>query len=509
MKMSSRAQLAAVDLGSNSFRLIIGRIESSPVGDQILPIDQLKETVRLAAGLNESGVLSDSAQERALTTLQRFGERLRAFHPDRVRAVATNTFRVARNATEFLGRAREALGFPIEVIAGREEARLIYLGAAHSLPADGQSRLVIDIGGGSTECIVGTDYSSQLLESIPLGCVNLTQRFFPEGQVDRDRYQQAQLMCRDAISPLAARYRAAGWKSAIGTSGSAKAFWAIMQADFGEDVLSTERLAELEALLLKAGHIDRVKLEGLKADRRPVIAGGLAMMSALFEEFGITALSYCDGALREGVLYDLLGRSSGEDMRAVTVAQMIRRHQLDAAHGDAVAALATTLYDQISPPAQQAPDDTTQNEDLQARRQQLQWAAQLSEIGLSIGHSDFHKHGNYILAHCDMPGFSEAEQQALALLVLGQSGGLTKMRSRITDPQDWVRMLCLRLAIIFHRRRDGIHAPDMRLKMKPQGPRLDLGQAWLDAHPLTRQSLEQEAAEWTRAGPWTLTLRMI
>jgi exopolyphosphatase/guanosine-5'-triphosphate,3'-diphosphate pyrophosphatase len=504
MKMSSRAQLAAVDLGSNSFRLIIGRIESSPVGDQILPLDQLKETVRLAAGLNESGLLSESAQERALSTLQRFGERLRAFHPDRVRAVATNTFRVARNATEFLGRARQALGFPIEVIAGREEARLIYLGAAHSLPVDDQARLVIDIGGGSTECIVGTNYESGLLESIPLGCVNLTQRFFPEGVVDRQRYQQAKLMCRDAISPLSARYRSAGWRSAIGTSGSAKAIWAIVQADFGEDALSAERLAELEAILLRAGHVDRVKLEGLKADRRPVIAGGLAMMSALFEEFGIDSLSYCDGALREGVLYDLLGRSSGEDMRAVTVAQMRRRHQLDAAHGDALAALATTLYDQISQNGEAQQDAA----DIQARRQQLQWAAQLCEIGLSIGHADFHKHGAYILAHCDMPGFSEAEQQDLALLVLGQSGGLTKMQARVIDTHDWLRMLCLRLALIFHRRRDGILAPDMRLRMKPTGARLDLGQAWLEDHPLTRQSLEQEVAEWNRAGPWSLTLRL-
>ena len=504
MKMTSRTQLAAVDLGSNSFRLIIGRIEHSPVGDQILPIDQIKETVRLAAGLNESGMLSASAQDRALATLQRFGERLRTFHPDKVRAVATNTFRVARNATEFLVRARDALGFPIEVIAGREEARLIYLGAAHSLPLDGQPRLVVDIGGGSTECIVGSNYESHLLESIPLGCVNLTQRFFPDGLIDREMFLQARLMCRDAISPLSGRYRAAGWRSAIGTSGSAKALWAILQADFGEEYLTAARLADLESIVLKAGHVDRVRLEGLKPDRRPVLAGGLAMMSALFEEFGIESLAYCDGALREGVLYDLLGRSSGEDMRAITVAQMIRRHQLDARHSDAVAALATKLFDQLAQedPSMQDPEDR------QAQRLRLQWAAQLSEVGLSIGHADFHKHGAYILEHCDMPGFSEAEQRSLSVLVLGQSGGLTKMQNRLIDPRDWMLVLCLRLALIFHRRRDGIIPPDMRLRLKSAGARIELNGLWLEEHPLTRQSLEHEAAEWNRAGPWGLAQRL-
>lgn len=499
MKMTPHAQLAAVDLGSNSFRLIVGRVNFSPVGDQILPIDQIKETVRLAAGLNENGLLTEEAQERALAALHRFGERLRAFHPDRVRAVATNTFRVARNANEFLARAKEALGFPIEVIAGREEARLIYLGAAHSLPVDDRPRLVIDIGGGSTECIVGTNYESTLLESIPLGCVSLTQRFFPGGNVDREAFQKARLLCRDAISPLVERYRSAGWHTAIGTSGSAKALCAVTQTDFGEDMLSAERLAELESILLKAGHVDRVRLEGLKPDRRPVIAGGLAMMSALFQELGIQSLAYCDGALREGVLYDLLGRSSGEDMRAVTVAQMVRRHRLDARHGDAVAALAIRFYDDITTEV----DPQTKS----VRRLSLQWAAQLSEVGLSIGHDDHHKHGAYILEHCDMPGFSEAEQRDLATMVLAQCGGLTKLNNRLHCQDDWLRVLSLRLAVIFHRRRDGVLPPEVRVRIKPAGARIDLAAPWLEEHPLTRQSLEHESLEWTRAGPWELSLR--
>jgi exopolyphosphatase/guanosine-5'-triphosphate,3'-diphosphate pyrophosphatase len=487
--------LAAVDLGSNSFRLVIGKVESTALGDQIRPVDQIKETVRLAAGLGEGGVLTQAAQDRAVVALQRFGERLRAFGPDTVRAVATNTFRVARDALEFLERAQHALGFPIEVIAGREEARLIYLGAAHALPADGRRRLVIDIGGGSTECIVGTNYVSEILESVPVGCVSLSQRFFPGGAVDRAAFDAALLACRDALSPLAARYRAAGWRDAIGTSGTAKALWQLAQANLGETRLTGASLEALGALLVKAGHVDRLRLDGLKPDRRPVLPGGLAMMAAAFEEFGIAALDYCDGALREGVLYDLLGRSTGADMREVTVAQMIRRHGLDEAHGSAVAQLAVALYRDAS----RAPEER-----IASGARLIAWAAKLRETGLSIAHPDFHKHGGYILGHCDMPGFSEDEQRRIAALVLGQTGGLTKLRPLLPEPDDWLRALALRLSVIFHRRRDGQIPPWVKLRTKPTGARLELAAGWAAEHPLTDQSLRAESAEWGKNGPWGL-----
>jgi len=487
--------LAAVDLGSNSFRLVVGRIESSPVGDQIRPVDQIKETVRLAAGLSDSGVLSQAAQDRAIAALQRFGERLRSFKPDTVRAVATNTFRVARDAPAFLERAQHALGFPIEVIAGREEARLIYLGAAHTLPADGRKRLVIDIGGGSTECIVGTDYRSDLLESVTLGCVSLSQRFFPDGVIDRTTYYKARLTCRDALAPLSERYRETGWQTAIGTSGSAKSLWQIAQIDFGEDRLSVDVLDIIETAVLKAGHIDRLRFEGLKPDRRPVLPGGLAMMSAAFEEFGIRSLDYCDGALREGVLYDLLGRSTGADMRAITVARMIRRAGLDETHGRSVSELATTLYREAS---------RANEDEINRGTRLLTWAAQLCEIGMSIAHIDYHKHGGYILGHCDMPGFSEEEQTQISEMVLGQTGGLTKMRPLMLLHEEWLRVLCLRLAVIFHRRRDGQLPPWIKLRVKSSGARIELPASWAKDHPLTNQSLELESAEWSRAGPWSL-----
>ncbi|RPH42207.1 MAG: Ppx/GppA family phosphatase [Burkholderiales bacterium] len=493
--MPSSSLLAAVDLGSNSFRLVVGRIESTPVGDQIRPVDQLKETVRLAAGLGAGNTLSAAAQDRAVDALRRFGERLRTFPPERVRAVATNTFRVATDARAFLERAQQALGFEIEVIAGREEARLIYLGAAHALPADGRRRLVVDIGGGSTECIVGTDYAAEELESVPLGCVGLSQRFFPGGSVDRASFDAARWACRDLIAPLAERYRAAGWQRAIGTSGTAKALWQIAQTDLGEQRLTRDALGLLESLLLKAGHPDRMRLTALKPDRRPVLPGGLAMMSAAFEEFGIEAMDYCDGALREGVLYDLLGRSMGTDMREVTVAQMIRRHGLDERHGLAVAELATLLYRESA---------RGTGDEIGRAGRLVGWAAQLREIGLSIAHVDFHKHGAYILEHCDMPGFSEDEQRRLATLVLGQTGGLTKMRSRLENADEWLRVLSLRLAVVLHRRRDGALPPSIRLRVKNAGARLELPADWARAHPLTDQLLRQESVEWAKAGAWPL-----
>jgi exopolyphosphatase/guanosine-5'-triphosphate,3'-diphosphate pyrophosphatase len=298
------------------------------------------------------------------------------------------------------------------------------------------------------------------------------------------------------LAPIAAQYRAAGWRTAIGTSGTAKSLWQVAQADLGAQRLDADSLEQLQALLVKAGHPDRLRLTALKPDRRPVLPGGLAMMSAAFEELGITSMDYCDGALREGVLYDLLGRSTGADMREVTVAQMIRRHGLDERHGLAVSQSAQALYRET---ARGSADEVVRGERL------LGWAAQLREIGLSIAHADWHKHGAYILGHCDMPGFSEHEQARLAAMVLGQTGGLTKMRPVLEGFDDWLRVMCLRLAVILHRRRDGRLPPTMRLRVKGSGARFELPADWAALHPLTDQSLRDESAEWGKAGAWALT----
>lgn len=483
--------LAAVDLGSNSFRLLIGRVETSALGQQIRPLDSLKESVRLAAGLDAQGMIDADAQKRALGALHRFGERLRSFSPDAVRAVGTNTLRVARNAARFMATAEAALGFPIEVIAGREEARLIYTGAAHALPTDGSHRLVVDIGGGSTECIVGADYDAALLESAGVGCVSLSRRFFPDGNVDRDSFDHAYYAARDVLAPIALTYRNHGWSYAVGTSGTAKALAQLAEANFGSDGLDRAALAAIEGALLKVGHADRLRLEGLKADRRPVLAGGLAVMSAVFDELGIDRMRYCPAALRQGVLYDLLGRSGGADVRELTVAHMVRRYSADAAQGQRVADTALALFEQGARAAA---------EELATRRELLRWTARLAEIGVSIAHEDFHKHSAYILSHADMPGFSQQEQRLMSVLALGHVGGLRKLREQVSHDLDWLMVLCLRVASILHRRREAQDLPLPALFLKRRRLRLEVPRNWARSHPLTDETLASEAAAWNELG---------
>ncbi len=488
--MPERRLLAAVDLGSNSFRLLIGRVEPSAAGVQIRPLDSLKEAVRLAAGLSESGELDLPSQRRAVEALSRFGERLRSFSPDAVRAVATNTLRVAHNARHVLGTAEAALGFPIEVISGREEARLIYLGAAHAMPTDGADRLVVDIGGGSTECIVGRDYQSDLLESAPVGCVTLSRRFFPDGAVDRDTFEHACYAARDALAPIALAYRRRGWRYAVGTSGTAKALLQAVQANLGREVLDRAGLAALADQLVRAGHIDRLRLDSLKADRRPVFAGGLAVMTAVFDELGVEEMRYCNGALRQGVLYDVLGRSAGADMREITVAQMERRHALDTRHGMRLSRTAVALFGQVARGTE---------EELGLSRALLGWAARLAEIGMTISHEDFHKHSAYILGHADMPGFTQGEQDTLASLALGQTGGLRKLVPLVTAERHWLMVLSLRLAAILHRHRDDSEAPLPALFHKRRRVRVEMPRSWAREHPLSDDGLAAEAQAWNDA----------
>ena len=479
--------LAAVDLGSNSFRLLIGRVETTPLGVQILTLDTLKESVRLAAGLDPAGLLDAPARQRGLDALYRFGERLRSFSPDTVRAVGTNALRVARNAGHFLASAEAALGFPIDVIAGREEARLIYLGAAHALPADGSPRLIVDIGGGSTECMLGTDYSPSLLESAAVGCVTLNERFFPGGALDARSFERARFAARDVLAPIGSAYREHGWRYAVGTSGTAKALTQIAQSAFGLPALTRDALDRMERLLVKAGHVDRLKLEGLRADRRPVFAGGLAVMSAVFDELEIGELRYCPAALREGVLYDLLGRDAGADMREITVAQMRSRYAVDQAHGGRVATTALSLYDQAARGVAEL---------VREHRELLRWSAALAEVGMSISHEDFHRHSAYILRNADMPGFTRSEQTLMSHVALGQVGGLRKMRELVTGDSEWLMILCLRIASILHRRRDGARVPLPALFLKRRRVRLELPQAWATVHPLSDATLTAEAAAW-------------
>ncbi|MBU6489048.1 MAG: exopolyphosphatase [Burkholderiales bacterium] len=486
--------LASVDLGSNSFRLIVGRVEETTAGAQIYQVDALREAVRLAAGLSTDKMLDRASQVRAWDALKRFGERLRDFHPDHVRAVATNTLRVAKNAGEFLIEAQNALGFPIEVIAGREEARLIYAGAAHSVPAISGKRLVVDIGGGSTEFIIGQHYTPLVMESLYIGCVSHSRTFFPAGNVDDYTMRQAELAAKREIEIISREYKQAGWDQAIGSSGTARALAELVEANGFNDPgvthgISRGGLERLKRALIKAENVNRLKLVALKPDRVPVLAGGLSIMLAVFEELGIDYVDTTDGALRLGVLYDLLGRTQHEDMRAVTVEGFMRRYGIDRAQAERIGELAVGFYDQLG---------AANGEELEEGRVFLGWAAALHEIGLSISHSAYHKHSAYIASNADMPGFSRTDQARLAALVLGHAGKLGKLSQ--TREVEWPLLFCLRLAALLCRRRTDVGLPGIRLAKSHGGYEVRLPNEWVAGNPLTDYSLTQEAAEWEKVG---------
>nr|MBL8411131.1 exopolyphosphatase [Dechloromonas sp.] len=481
--------VAAVDLGSNSFRLQVGRV----VDDQIYPLDSMKEPVRLASGLNADKRLDMASQARALEALRRFGERLRGLDGGAVRVVATNTLRVAKNAMEFLPLAEEALGFPIEIIAGREEARLIYIGASHSLPMASHKRLVVDIGGGSTEFIIGKRHEPQLMESLYMGCVSYTMGFFPDGRIDKKRLREAQVAAAKEIELISHDYQRLGWKEAVGSSGSARAIADVLEMNGlnpnGQSGISRVGLERLCSLLIKAGSAEALDLPGVKSDRLPVLPGGIAIMSAIFEELDIEHMTYADGALRLGVLYDLLGRFHHHDMRDSTVTQFRRRYQVE---GEQVERVETTALSALTQLAEGEPAEN----DVQC----LSWASRLHEIGISVAHNGYHKHGAYILTYADMPGFSKKDQARLAMIVLGHRGKLEKLTGIPLVDSAWRLVFCLRLAVILHRTRDDRALPAWSVKLLPSGFQLELPAEWLAENPWTAAALREEVTIWRQIG---------
>jgi exopolyphosphatase/guanosine-5'-triphosphate,3'-diphosphate pyrophosphatase len=473
--------LAAVDLGSNSFHLQIGRV----VDDQIYMLDNLRDSVRLAAGLNRDRRIDQATQARALEALARFGERLRGFPRSAVRAVGTSALRTAKNARAFLSEAEARLGFPIEVIFGREEARLIYLGVAHSLAPSAERRLVIDIGGGSTELIIGTGLDPELMESVPMGCVSYTLRFFPDGRLDKSNFKRAEVAAANELQRIVDAFRHAGWTHAVASSGTAKSLASMArQSGLCEQGISSAALDKLRSQFIKAEEIDRLDMPGLRGDRAATIPGGLAIMSAALAEFGMEQLEVSDGALRQGVLYDLLGRVRHRDMREATVKQFMRRYQVDAAQAERVARFARDIHASLNAEAAEA--DATM----------LQWAASLHEIGISIAHAGYHKHSAYILAQADMPGFSQKEQERLSRLVLAHRGKLSKLDDLPERSADWELIFALRLAALFCLSRRELAPPALTCKSSKSGFQLTLPRAWLEEHPMTEAALEQETEEW-------------
>lgn len=499
---------AALDLGSNSFHLIVATYHGGPrspasTGGRLQVVDRHREMVRLAEGLAADSTLSPEVCHRALACLQRLGQRIRHLPRHHVRVVGTNTLRKARNSAAFLAGAERALGHPIEIVSGREEARLIYLGVAHSLEATRarESRLVVDVGGGSTELILGEQFEPQLTESLHMGCVAMSARFFRDGRINGRRLEDAENAARQELEAVEQIYRARGWDAAVGASGT---FLAVHNAIFeltGAPGISAAGIAALKAHLAQAGHVDALRLDAVAADRAPVFPGGLAIVAAVVAALDIDTMTIASGALREGLLHDLLGRLHAEDIREATVADLMRRYHVDATHAERVAATATRILSGVSWPALQrlaapalAGEPATGPAVPEGAARRLRWAALLHEIGMDISHSQYHKHGGYLLDHMDLPGFSLSEQHALALLVRGHR---RKFPAAEPASRPALAALCivLRLAVLLHRGRTAEPLPRFGVYADPQRRELGLRfpADWLAAHPLTRLDLAQEA----------------
>ena len=484
--------IAAVDLGSNSFHMIVGELRHG----QLAILDRIRETVRLAEGLSADGDLLDDARSRALTCLSRFGERLREVHAGNVRAAGTSTIRRAREDSTFMSEAEAALGHPIEVISGIEEARLIYNGVTHSLPPADGLRLVMDIGGGSTELILGEGPKPRALESLHLGCVSTTERFFPDGRLTPEAFDRARTAARLELRPVKAFFRNAENIEAIGTSGTIRATEEVArQLGFTELGLTADIVDRLIDRVLEFSTIDKLSINGLSERRAQVWPGGLSILAELLEGLRIERLHISDGALREGLLYDLLGRLQHEDARERSVQAMAARYHVDAAQAERVAATAAYLYRQ---------GIAVWSRDLALEAQLLDWAARLHEIGLDISHDGFQRHGAYIAEHADLPGFPRAEQRYLSFLVGSQRHEMDTGRLKQL-PGGWRKSalrlaILLRLAVLLNRSRKRTVAEDFELIVGDTSLELRFNPEWLAKNPLTVVDLEREKEVLRRVG---------
>ena len=478
--------LAAVDLGSNSFHMVVARY----LLGQLRVVDRLREQVRMAGGLDAQGGISAEAMQRALDALARIGERIGSLPANRVRAVATNSVRQLRTPQAFLLPAETALGHAIEVVSGREEARLIYLGVARGLPPKDTRRLVIDIGGGSTEFIIGQGLEPLERESLQMGCVATTRRFFGDGRIDAARWRDASTEVSAEMQQFSAAYLARGWQETIGSSGTIKSVAKILSGlKLARGAITDSGIAQLREQLLRFRRLEDIDLPGLSEDRRPVIAGGLLVLEAAFGALGIRRMQVAQTAMREGVLHDMLGRAQHRDPRGASVAALATRYGVDTDQAARVEQTALQLFDQVAPAWELDEDD----------RDMLRWAARVHELGLAIAHSQYHVHGAYVIEHSDIAGFSQQEQQVLAALVRCQrrtipASVLNALPERLAR-QTLRLVLLLRLAVLLHRSHGRDPLPALRLADGHGVLHLDAPSQWLERHPLIRADLDTERQE--------------
>ena len=476
--------IAAVDLGSNSFHMVVARLRD----DHFEVVDRLRETVRLAGGIDATGALTPEIQALALESLARFGQRLSGMSPAKIRAVGTSALRQARNGRRFLARAQDALGHAIDVVSGVEEARLIHLGVVSALPNAQQRHVVIDIGGGSTEIISGEGVNPIYMESVSVGCVSVTGQYFDDGNLRGKAFEKAMLAIELELESVKQHFLDLGWKMAVGASGTVRTIEKIAVANgWSPRGISHEALTKLRDTIIEAGHISKLKLAGLSEDRTAVLPGGVAILSALFEALKLEHMHVSERALREGLLCDLMGRIHHTDVRARSIVKLMTRYDVDTAQAERVKRTALLLLREVAGGWRLAGEHCAQI---------LEWAAGIHEIGLAVAHSQYHKHGAYLIENSDVPGFTRHEQQFLAALV--------QNHRRKFDPDfladlpeeriDEARKLAvlLRLAVLLHRSRSSEPDPTMMVTADKKTLRIEFSPGWLPAHPLTSADLEQE-----------------
>jgi len=473
-----------VDLGSNSFHMVVARLSHG----QPKVIDRLREMVRLAGGLDEDGNLDTDRQEIALACLAQFGERLRDIKADSVRVVGTNTLRMVGQYSDFVRRAEAAIGHPVEIISGIEEARLIYQGVFYSSPSVSGRQIVVDIGGGSTEIILGQGADAETMESLSIGCVGLSQRAFPAGKLSKGRFKKARLYASLELEPVRELFRRVEPERVSGASGTIRATHTVLNELAGEPAtITVAGLQELIDRMVDAGHIDKINLPGLSAQRVPVFAGGVAILIEIMAGLGLEQMHVADGALREGLLYDMVGRLTNEDARDRTVRSMEGRFNIDERQADRVEKTSLMLLQQVA---------SDWSLDVEIYAQMLRWAARLHEVGLHIAHSWYHRHGAYLLEHADMPGFPTVEQRVLARLV-GEHRGRLDRQAFAEIPDSWVQptrqlTVLLRLAVLFNRSRTDTPLLEIACAGKSDKFSITLSDDQRAENPLTWADLERE-----------------
>ncbi len=485
--------VAAVDLGSNSFHMIVCSFKKGKLN----VIDRLKEMVRLASGLDEHNNLTLETQTRALICLKRFGQRMQHFPPNSVRIVGTNTLRMAQNSREFLIKAEEALGYPVDIISGIEEARLIYQGVAHSLSSHAKLRFVMDIGGGSTEYIIGHDDQPRIKESLNMGCVTVSQMFFKNKEISKKSLRQAILFAEQKLDAYQGRFAYTQWDEAIGASGSLKTIGKVLAAkEWSNNGITLEGLKKLIEHIQTCKHVDELKLPELSDERSPVFLGGVAIIYATFKTLGIQQMTLSDGALREGVVHDLLGRIYDHDIRSKTVTTLAKNYHTDEQHGENIKKTAHYILQQLDPSQTQ--------DDRKMVAQFLKWAAELHEIGHDIAHNAYHKHSAYIIQYADLAGFSRQDQVLLSSLIRGHRKKFSEVAFKDL-PKPWhqyapLLTIILRLAVILHRNRHTLSLPNFEIKRDKKQIKLNFPKNWLSQFPLTDADLQLEAAYLQHAG---------